>query len=186
MKNSNKPLLDKVIMEFEYALESIFNDRNNGEPSPNNKSRHSSINSSADSSLLIDEDSQDSEDEMEHKRNMNMRRKRQQVFFNNHDNNASIDEYLQNNHTNDGSQANQNNFNWNISNKNKPRRQRRKWLESDDIMLLHEIRQFGHQWNETPDQWNIIVSNCSFSDDFTFHDVKKHYSRVLKPKLLNQ
>ncbi|MEC7864873.1 MAG: 2-polyprenyl-3-methyl-6-methoxy-1,4-benzoquinone monooxygenase [Pseudomonadota bacterium] len=28
MKNSNKPLLDKVIMEFEYALESIFNDRN--------------------------------------------------------------------------------------------------------------------------------------------------------------
>ena len=28
MKNSNKPLIDKVIMEFEYALESIFNDRN--------------------------------------------------------------------------------------------------------------------------------------------------------------
>ena len=28
MKNNNKPLLDKVIMEFEYALESIFNDRN--------------------------------------------------------------------------------------------------------------------------------------------------------------
>jgi 3-demethoxyubiquinol 3-hydroxylase len=28
MKNSNKSLLDKVIMEFEYALESIFNDTN--------------------------------------------------------------------------------------------------------------------------------------------------------------
>ena len=28
MKNNNKQLLDKVIMEFEYALESIFNDRN--------------------------------------------------------------------------------------------------------------------------------------------------------------
>jgi hypothetical protein len=53
MKNSNKPLLDKVIMEFEYALESIFNDRNITTEEKNTVSKSNLTKGDSDKSIKI-------------------------------------------------------------------------------------------------------------------------------------
>ena len=53
MKNSNKPLLDKVIMEFEYALESIFNDRNTITKEKNTISKSNLTKGDSDKSIKV-------------------------------------------------------------------------------------------------------------------------------------
>ena len=53
MKNSNKPLLDKVIMEFEYALESIFNDRNTITKEKNTVSKSNLTKGDSDKSIKV-------------------------------------------------------------------------------------------------------------------------------------
>ena len=53
MKNSDKPLLDKVIMEFEYALESIFNDRNTITKEKNTVSKSNLTKGDSDKSIKV-------------------------------------------------------------------------------------------------------------------------------------
>ena len=143
-----------------------------GEPSPI---------SSTDSSLLIDE-SQDSDDDNDNDNDNdreNVIKKRINESFSN--------SLLSNmNDVNGDNNNNIHNFLWLLNNSKPKRRSRRKWLVDDDVLLLNMIKSFGSSWNDTPEQWQHIIDNCRFSQQFTIKDVKKHWLTVLKPKLFNQ
>ena len=79
------------------------------------------------------------------------------------------------------------NLMWSISNVNRQRRKRRPWLPADDSLIMAGIAQFGSNWMESADQWEVIFSRNSgqFSQDWTLKDIRKHYHRALKPKLMS-
>lgn len=157
-----------------------------GEISPN--STHSN---SADSSLLIDESQSDDENHSA----MTIKHKTPGfAAF------ADISQSALNGSISNGivssssmSMSNQNdavsintNLMWSISNVNKARRKRRPWLPVDDQLILNGIASMDN-WMETTEQWDVIYSRnkAQFSQNWTLKDVRKHYHRALKPKLMS-
>eukprot|EP01084_Bolivina_argentea_P305181 527203_1 len=140
-----------------------------GEPSP-----HST--GSNDSSLFIDECQSDTENNENKFKNVNRRRKSKTKNRNIREDMSRINNVF------DSSTLL---WSLNKNNMNKPRRPRRKWTDGDNMIMINAIKQFGMNWNETGDQWNKICDECKFSQQFNLMDIKKHYARVLKPKLLS-
>eukprot|EP01084_Bolivina_argentea_P077757 141070_1 len=172
--------------------ENICNNNNNNnfhDEIKNNENKNINVNndeisacSSNDSSLLIDESQSDHESE-QHTHIQNMNRDNNDIDFNKINN-------IFNSNNCDGMNDLNIKLLWSLQNKsnnmNKPRRARRKWSNNDDIILIKAIKQFSTNWNETDqDQWDTIHKNCSFTHQFSVNDIKKHYSQVLKPKLLS-
>ena len=143
---------------------------------------HSGEASDDDSSLLLDENHEDESDESPQKTNSNSNDLH--FSFNQRNDFSNYNEQ-----TTKGNNDLDTKLLWSLqrNSMNKPRRQRRRWLGSDDILLIKVIQQ-QPQWSETNDEWLNVFENCEgkFTQQFTLKDVKKHYARVLKPKLLSQ
>lgn len=136
---------------------------------------------SADSSLLIDESQSDEENRAYNDTNHALMATKRESSF------GSITSMSRNNGQSDAVNTD---LMWSLTNVNKQqRRKRRPWLPEDDNLILSGIAQlFGSNWVENNDQWESVYSTieAQFSQDWSLKDVKKHYNRVLKPKLTNQ
>jgi len=149
-----------------------------GETSP-----HSTRSESPDSSLLIDESQSDEENQAGFATDDHPAKT--SSSWNSSFSNGIISSGLQC----DGKEINTN-LMWSISNVNKQRerRKRRPWLAADDNLIMAGIAQFATNWMESTEQWDAIYRRNKhlFSQKWTLKDVRKHYHRALKPKLVQQ